>query len=234
MSGKFLVIVAVVLGAIVVMMLNSAFSDYEKKANPPKRTFYRASADIPPGITVGEAISDQSRLLTAVPSIPEEFAKAYPYAIDEVSMEYTKARRIVRPLKLGEYLQQDHLESLSNADLRLSIPEGQEAVTIGVSAETSVGYLLGPGDVVDIVQTTQRQDPKAPGGSVVEAKPVVSDVRIYAVDSLIGRRDGVPIRPRGTSYATVTITASHEDAMKVLVAKVGGKLTLVLKAKKAG
>ena len=44
----------------------------------------------------------------------------------------------------------------------------------------------------------------------------------------------MPVRVRGTTYTTVTVTASHEDAMKILAAKQSGKLTLILKSKKPG
>ena len=234
MSGKFLVVVAIVLGAIVVVLLNSMISDYEKKANPPTRTFFRATADVAPGITVADAMADGNRLIVAEKNIPEGFAKAYPYAIDEFQMEYTRRRKIARPIKAGEFLVQEHLDPLSGEDIRLSIPEGQEAISIPVNAETSVSYIVAPGDVVDIILLTSHADPKAPGGTALEARPVVTDVRVWAIDSLVGRKDGVPIRARGTSYATVTITAPHEDAMKIVAAKQAGKLTLVLKSKKPG
>jgi pilus assembly protein CpaB len=233
-SGKFLVVVAIVLGAIVVVLLNSMISEYERKANPPTRTFYRATADVAPGITVADAMADASRLLVAEKNIPEGFAKAYPYAIDEFQMEYTRKRRISRPIKAGEFLVQEHLDPLSSEDIRLSIPEGHEAVAIGVNSETSVSYLVAPGDVVDVVLVSAKADPKVAGASVVEAKPIVTDVRVWAIDSLIGRKDGVPVRARGTTYSTVTVTASHEDAMKLLAAKQAGKLTLILKSKKPG
>jgi Flp pilus assembly protein CpaB len=233
-SGKFLVVVAVVLGAIVVLLLNSMISDYEKKANPPTRTFYRATADIAPGITVADAIADARRLIVAEKNIPEGFAKAYPYAVDDIQMEYTKKRRISRPIKAGEFLMQEHLDPLSAEDIRLSIPDGQEAVSIGVNAESSLGYLVAPGDVVDVVLVTTKTDPKTPGASTIEAKPIVTDAPVWAIDSLVGRKDGVPVRPRGTTYTTVTVTATHEDAMKILAAKQQGKLTLVLKSKKPG
>lgn len=234
MSGKFLVVVAIVLGAIVVLLLNSMISDYEKKANPPTRTFYRATADVAPGISVADAMADTRRLIVAEKNIPEGFAKAYPYAVDEFQMEYTNRRKIVRPIKAGEFLVQEHLEPLSGEDIRLSIPDGHEAVAIAVNAETSVSYLVAPGDVVDIVLVTTKTDPTTPGAATIEAKPIVTDVPVWAIDSLVGRKDGVPVRVRGTTYTTVTVTATHEDAMKILAAKQVGKLTLILKSKKPG
>lgn len=232
MSGKFLVVVAVVLGAIVVYLINGTIQGYEQKANPPTKTFYRASGDIAPGITVGDALSDSKKFLVAERSLPESFARTMPAAVDEVQMEFTKSRRIERPMKAGEFLEQKHLESVSSADMRLAIPEGEALVTISVTAETSVGYLVAPGDVVDVFVTSSHSDLKAAGGTVVEVKPLLTDVKVYAIDNLIGRRDGVAVKPRGSSYATVTISASPEDVMKVLAAKLNGKLSLVMKSKK--
>ena len=75
MKGRALVIVAVVLGVIVVIMINSRFSELEAKANPPRKTFYRAVADIYPGQTVNSLLGGRNALLEPVKNIPAEFAK---------------------------------------------------------------------------------------------------------------------------------------------------------------
>ena len=231
MSSKFLVVVAVVLGAIVVYLINTTIKGYEEKANPPTKTFYRASGDIAPGLSVGDALSDSKHLLVPERSLPESFARTMPSAVDDVQMEFTKGRRIERPMKAGEFLEQKHLDPISAADMRLAIPEGEALVTITVNAESSVGYLVAPGDVVDVVVVSTRTDPTVPGGTIIEAKTLLADVKVHAVDNLIGRRDGMPVKPRGSTYGTVTLSASPEDVMKVLAAKLTGKLSLVMKSK---
>jgi Flp pilus assembly protein CpaB len=231
MKGKFLVIVAVALGVVVVMMLNSTIKGYEEKLNVPTRTFFRATADVTPPLTVDQAKAQ--RLIVEEKGLPESFARAYPYAIDQVQMDYSGKKRIERPIKGGEFLQQYHLEPMSADDIRITIPTGHEVVSIPVTAETALGFLIGPGDIVDVVLITVGQDPKDATKKVAEANTVVSDARVYAVDALVGRADGVPVRPRGTQYGIVSVTLPHEQAMKLMASKSLGKLSLVLKSKRA-
>ena len=230
MKGKFLVIVAVLIGVVVVVMLNSTWKGYEEKLNVPTRTFYRATVDVTPPMTVDQARG--LKLIVEEKGLPESFARSYPYAVDELQMGFLNKKRIERPIKGGEFLQQFHLEPMSADDIRLTIPAGHEVVSIPVTAESSLGYLISPGDLVDVVVVQLGADPKEPGKKTAEASTVVTDARVYAVDSLVGRADGVPVRPRGTAYGIVNVTLPHEQAMKVLAAKILGKLTLVLKSKK--
>src|SRR5438128_5104190 len=99
-------------------MINSQFKSLEEKANPPRRNFYRATADVMPGMTVEEAADDAKRLLQTTTPLPEEFARAYPFAVSDVNFNIFRKRRIERPIKAGEFLQQSHLEPLSTAELQ--------------------------------------------------------------------------------------------------------------------
>lgn len=232
MRGKFLVIVAVALGALVVFMINSQFQAYEAKANPKTRKFWRATGDIAPGLTVDAVMQDNRRLLQPTTDLPEAFAMAYPDAVDDSRIDSVKDQVISRPLKAGEFLQMKDLAPLSAADMRASIPEGKVAVSISVSAQTSVGYLIAPGDVVDVYVTSTHQDPAAPGGVAVTATVAVGDLTVHAIDNIVARPDGVPVRPRGAAYQTVTVVATPEDAGKLIAALTRGKATLALKGKK--
>src|SRR5436190_14477634 len=110
MKGKFLVLVAVIIGVVVVVMINSTWKGYEEKLNVPMRTFYRATADVMPPLTVDQALTQ--RLIVEEKSLPEAFARSYPYAVDEAQMNYQRRKRIERPMKSGEFLQQFHLEPM--------------------------------------------------------------------------------------------------------------------------
>ena len=230
MKGKFLVVVALVIGVVVVVMLNSTWKGYEDKLHVPTRNFYRATADVTPPMTVDQAVG--LKLIVEEQGLPESFARSYPYAVDAVQMNFLNKKRIERPIKGGEFLQQFHLEPMSADDIRLTIPAGQEVIAIPVTAETSLGYLISPGDLIDVVLVQMGKDPKEPGKSTAEASTVVTDARVYAVDSLVGRADGVPVKPRGVAYNIVNVTLPHDQAMKLVAAKTLGKLTLVLKSKK--
>jgi Flp pilus assembly protein CpaB len=236
MKGKFLVVVAVLIGIVVVVMINSTWKGYEERLNVPTRTFYRATVDVPPTLTVDQAMTQ--RYIVEV-TLPESFARTYPYAVDEVQMIYQRKKRIEQPIKGGEFLQQYHLEPMSSDDIRLTIPAGHLVVSVPVTAESSLGYLISPGDLVDVVLVSsvpdaKGPDSKGPGGTHVEAKVLVSDARVYAVDALVGRADGVPVKPRGTAYGLVNLNLPPEEAMKLMAAKSMGKLSLILKSKKQG
>jgi Flp pilus assembly protein CpaB len=230
MKGKFLVIVAVVIGIVVVVMLNSTWKSYEEKLNVPMRTFYRATADVTPPMTVDQARA--LKLIVEEKSLPESFARSYPYAVDELQMNYQNKKRIERPIKSGEFLQVPHLEPLSGDEIKLKIPAGHTVVAIPVNSESSLGYLIAPGDLIDVVLITTGNDPKDPAKKVAEAKTVAADVRVFSVDALVGRADGVPVKPRGVVYGLVNVTLPDEEALKLMAAKSLGKLTLVLKSKK--
>lgn len=232
MKGKFLVVVAVLIGIVVVVMINATWKGYEERLNVPMRTFYRATADVSPTLTVDQAMTQ--RYIVEV-TLPESFARTYPYAVDEVQMIYQRKKRIEQPIKGGEFLQQYHLEPMSSDDIRLTIPAGHLVVSVPVTAESSLGYLISPGDLVDVVLVSSVTDSKAAGGAThVEAKVLVSDARVYAVDALVGRADGVPVKPRGTAYGLVNLNLPPDEAMKLMAAKSMGKLSLILKSKKQG
>ena len=84
----------------------------------------------------------------------------------------------------------------------------------------------------DVVLVSSGPDPKVAGETRTEAQIIVSDARVYAVDALVGRADGVPVKPRGTAYGLVNLNLPPEEAMKLMVSKSKGKLSLILKSKK--
>jgi Flp pilus assembly protein CpaB len=230
MKGKFLVIVAVLMGIVVVVMLNATWKGYEEKLNVPMRTFYRATADVTPPLTVDQAMTQ--RLIVEQKSLPESFASTYPYAVDEVQMIFQRKKRIERPIKGGEFLQQYHLEPMSSEEIRLTITPGNMVVSVPVTAESSLGYMIAPGDIVDVVLVTSTEDAKIPGARNAEAKVIISDAKVFALDSLVGRADGVPVKPRGSQYGLVILDLPPDDAMRLMAAKTLGKLSLMLKSAK--
>jgi pilus assembly protein CpaB len=233
-KGKMLVVVAILVGVVAVFLINSRFSALERQANPPTRTFYKAAAGIAPGITVGEAMTDAHKLLQSVPKITEEFARAYPDAVDEAELEFVKRRTITRPVPAGEFLRMGHLEPVSAAEMRQRIPEGHQAIGISVNQETSVGYLISPGDVVDVYVALTKNDSSVPGGMAVDVRKIASGVTVFATGSNVRLADGAPVRTRGESYSSVTVTAPIADIENIIRARTQGKLTLVLTSRKAG
>ena len=230
MKGKALVVVAILLGVVVVVLINQRFSALEKKANPKMATLYEATADIMPGVNIGAARAGRPPLLKEI-KVPQSWADGYPDALDEVEMKQFGHRTIRRAVKAGEYLRMIHLQPVTPAEMRARLPEGHVAASITVSQETAVGFLVAPGDVVDVYLISVEADPQAEGGTVAKAKKVGQDLTVFAVDNILQRTDGVVIKPRGGSYQSVTIASTPQNIEKLIAARALGRLTLVLKGR---
>ncbi len=229
MKGKMLVIVAILLGVVVVFLVNAGL----KKDPPPVlKTFYKAAADIQPGVRVSTAL-DESHLLQPVKEIPETFAAANPDFVD-TEIEWAKKLTITRAIRAGDYLRMSHLQALSAAEVSAAIPDGKVLYNVKVDQQTSVGFLVGPGDVVDVYTVSTKPDPTQPGGVAVETPLVAADLLVFAVDGSMITKDGTRARPLGTPYSSVTFAVSHDEYAKLLVAAQRGKLSLTLKSKKQG
>jgi len=231
-KGKLLVIVAILLGVVVVFLVNARFKEYEDKATPVLKTFYKAAADIQPGVRVSTAL-DESHLLQPVKEIPESFANANPDFVD-TEIEWAKKLTITRAIRAGDYLRMSHLQALSAAEVSAAIPDGKVLYNVKVDQQAAVGYLVGPGDVVDVYTVSTKPDPTQPGGVAVETPLVAADLLVFAVDGSMITKDGTRARPLGTPYTSVTFAVSHEEYAKLLVAAQRGKLSLTLKSKKQG
>jgi len=219
------ILIAIVLGIVAVVLVNSHVSRLQAKAEEPKVTFYRAAADILPGQTVREAL--KAKRLLPVKQIPASFAKAYPRAIDDKEYEVWAERRIERGIPAGEFLQTQHLQVSSATELARMIPAGHSLMAIAASQDTTVGFLTAPGDIVDVYYTITRKDPSKPGGVDAEAVPVTRGLKVFAVDDYYGGKSGL-IRPRGRAYGSITLSGPRSEIEKVIASTKLGRLTLTL------
>lgn len=108
--------------------------------------------------------------------------------------------------------------ALSGNPVAESIPEGLRAITIGVDAESSVEGWVRAGSSVDIILREQRE-------GRLFATVVASNVRVLSADRTTTSADG---RPR-QSPATVSVLVSQDEALKIILAKEIGELSLSLR-----
>ncbi len=231
MKGKGLIVVAVLLGVVVVFLVNQRLGSLEKKANPKLATFYQASSDIAPGTPLRSLLTGKSPRVKKVTSVPVSFAREFPDAIDNSELKWAMGKTIHRTIRAGEFLRISHLSPLTDTEVRARLPEGTVALAISVSQDTSVGYLVGPGDKVDVYLVTTKQDANAPGGVKATSQKVGADVEVFAVDNVIRRSDGTVTRPRGSSYRSVTLAAAPAQIERLMEARELGRLTLVLRGR---
>lgn len=226
MKSKKLVVVAVILGFLAVLLVNSHVGKLREKAEEPKKVFFRANDNILPGMTVKEAY--QKKLLSAVKNIPESFARSYPQAIEGTEYkQHFSDERIERAVPAGEFLQIHHLEAASSTELARMVPVGHSRVAIPATQRTAVGFLPAPGDVVDVYRTIVHTDPSVPGGKRAEAIRVVSGMTVFAIDDYYGAGSGT-VRPRGRTYSSITLSGPTAQIEQVIAESKLGDLTLTL------
>jgi Flp pilus assembly protein CpaB len=237
--NKKLLILAVLLGAAAVFLVNSKFSALEAQAKPPTTTLYLAAVDIAPGITFQQALEDQ-QFLRPVDTVPAAFSNLYRDAVTVDAYESFKDSKISRPVKAREFLRWKDLETFTPTELGRRFPsaggsEGRAAanaaVSISVTAESSVSYLVAPGDRVDVYVTRMVEDAASPGGRKAQARIAVPNVYVLAVDAVVvedeANRRAAPAR--GTPYRTVTLAGTEAEVRTLLEAQSEGVLSLALR-----
>jgi Flp pilus assembly protein CpaB len=109
---------------------------------------------------------------------------------------------VVRPIRAGETITFDALQK--SADSGLQIAAGMRAVAIEVQAAQAVGYLVRPGDFVDVLGTADTQKDLRKTKQILQAK------RVLAIDQQYRLEDSAFLQAR--TYSTVTIEVTPEEA----------------------
>jgi len=225
MKSNKTILIAIALGILAVVLVNAHISRLKAKAEEPKVTFYRATVDILPGQTVNDAVAQ--KYLVAFREIPLSFARAYPKAVDGREYDLWANHRIERAIPAGEFLQTHHLKVSSSNELARMIPTGHSLIAIPANQDTAVGFLIAPGDVVDVYATQKHRDATKPGGMEVVVLPVARGLTVFAVGDYYGP-EGDTVRPRGRGYDSITLSGATADIEQILAARQRGTLTLTL------
>jgi len=102
--------------------------------------------------------------------------------------------------------------------MAVRLEPGMRAIAIPLSAESSAGGFVLPGDHVDVVQVRKL-------GTEVSSQTVMRNVRVLAIDQ---NTSGVS---KGSNIgATATVEVTSEQAESMILAKAQGDLTLVLRS----
>lgn len=127
----------------------------------------------------------------------------------------------------------DKLLSKNGDELSLKIDNNYRAISISVTGDSGVSDLLKPGDYVDvIVYTAEKKD----GAKVVtpsEAKIVLQNIKLLAVDKQISRqgKESSNSNEKGTKVTNflVTLSVAVSDLEKLVLAESVGNIKLALR-----
>jgi pilus assembly protein CpaB len=104
--------------------------------------------------------------------------------------------------------------------LTYKIPDGHRAMTVGVDQVAGVAGFITPGNMVDVVLTTQPQYAKE---SI--SKIVLQNIPVLATGQTVEQqKEGKPI-----VVPTVTLDVTPDDAERLAIASTQGRLQLVLR-----
>jgi pilus assembly protein CpaB len=128
----------------------------------------------------------------------------------------------------GEPIQEARLIKANAAGyLAAVLPGGMRAIATEISAETSAGGFVIPGDHVDVILT--RRDREAERRTRVEtyvSDTIISNVRVLAIDQTVEDKNGQKV----LIGKTVTLELSPRQAETLALGKQVGTLSLALRS----
>ncbi len=120
----------------------------------------------------------------------------------------------------GEQILRDRLVEDKDLTLAFNLPVGKRAIAINVSEQIAVGYLIKPGDTVDVIANFSGED-----NEPNMTKIVIQNVTVLA----IGKNMGSAEENSQEIPNTVTLAVSPEDAEKLSFVSEFETLRLILR-----
>jgi len=107
------------------------------------------------------------------------------------------------------------------------LPSGMRAVSTEISAETSAGGFVIPGDHVDVILTRRDQESEKKGGpETYTSETILSNVRVLAIDQTVADKNG----EKSMIGKTVTLELAPRQAETLTLGKQLGTLSLALRS----
>lgn len=184
----------------------------EDQARIPMVDRVVAAYDLPAGTRLGNEH-------LAIRSIPASMASS-----DSMSPErFTELTGTVlrSTLQGGDLILPAHALASQHLAFSQQLAQGRRAITMPVDAINSVSGLLEPGDLIDLYVSFEYQRRRI-------TAPLLQGVLVLATGSQTQYSSGQD-DARQAAYATVTLDAAPDDAVKLVAARQAGSITAVLR-----
>jgi pilus assembly protein CpaB len=163
----------------------------------------------------------------ALPSASKIVGKAVP--VEEASPEELIGTVVRNPITAGQPISKTALVAPGDRGfLAAALSPGMRAISIPVSAKTSVAGFIFPGDRVDVFLTQKVAADYGPAMKVSET--ILRNVRVLATD----KRSSASVNKAGktvvSNYKLVTLEATPRMAEQLTVAQSLGSISLSLRA----
>ena len=184
----------------------------EEQARVPTVQRIVAAHDLPAGTRLASehlAIRTFPTMAASSDSVPPE---RYSELSGAVLRSTLRGGDLVLPVHAAKY---EHVAFSSH------LSTGRRAITMPVDAINSVSGLLQPGDLIDLYVSFEYQRRRI-------TAPLLQGVLVLATGATTQYAEDAQ-QDRSGSYATVTLDAAPEDAVKLVAARQSGIITAVLR-----
>jgi pilus assembly protein CpaB len=128
----------------------------------------------------------------------------------------------------GEPIREQKLVKSDSGFMAAVLPSGMRAVSTEIAPETGAGGFILPNDRVDVLltQRVKNSDQNGNQQEVVQAKIVLRNVRVLAIDQAPKEKDG----QNSVVGKTVTLELKPEETTELASARQAGTLSLALRS----
>ena len=204
MSSRTTTIIAAIAAAAAVLLVWFSIRD----AGAETMTVFRVTKDR----DIGDLVSGGVQSVEIETGDRERARRLFPGPQHKGWLESTP---LVRAVKAGDLIRFDDLESASRTQLFKDVPEGKRLISITVQNYHAVGFLVRPGDLVDVlISTTAVSEAAGVRSQELIGRTILQAVRVRAVDNRFLASDAsLP----SASYNTVTLEVTPEQAERIVV-----------------
>ena len=223
MQSRMPIIAALVAGLVAVLLLNLYIGSLQQSLQPNLTAVVVSAHALSPGIVLdAKDIAQALRPTDALPKLAVKWEERALYL----------GQRVDLPVPESDYLLANYFGGVATSGQRLSekidAKANQRAITIPVSAESSLERSLRPGDRIDLLLSYTRGEasagarPGAPGSVTAKIVTVPLLENVYVIST--GQYGVV-----SQQYSTITVLASPDEAKLVIWAMKLGELSVLLR-----
>lgn len=207
---------AIVIGLLAAWMAQRHLQDLiaaiEARAARPTRAVVVAADDLPPGSRIAVE-------RVAVREIPLEWVSSE--AVLPEQFERVQGALLNRMVRRGEPVLHGHIEQPRQQPFSAQLAAGRRAITIPVDEISSLSGMLEPGDFIDLYVSFEHRRRRV-------TVPLLQNIRVLATGRQHEAGDAV-VEGYRRGYATVTLDASPEEAVKLVAARQQGSISAMLR-----
>ena len=145
-----------------------------------------------------------------------------PEAINQIAGSIART-----PIMAGEPIREQKLVKADGSGFMAAIlPSGMRAISTDISAETGAGGFILPNDRVDVILTRKQKSERPNQPDLVEARVILSSIRVLAIDQAPKEKDG----QNAVLGKTVTLELKPEQIPLLAAARQAGTLSLALRS----